>query len=95
MKLKTEHDALGDTLRRAAVTASSEGPDAVDLEQRPEVVLSVLEADQLVAAKERHRFGRMKLSPGVRALLWGLRFYVIAMIALVLAQVLQAVQRGH
>ena len=93
--MKSEHDAPSATLRRAEVTASSERPGAVDLEHRPEVVLSVLEADQLVAAKERHRFGRMQLSPGVRALLWGLRFYVIAMIALVLVQVVHAVQQGH
>lgn len=93
--MKSEHDTPSVTLQRAEMTASREGLGAVDLEDQPEVVLAVLEADQLVAAKERHHFGRMQLSPGVRALLWGLRFYVIAMIALVLVQVLHAVQQGH
>jgi hypothetical protein len=61
-----------------------------------EAVLALLEPDQLVAAKERTRFGRRRLSRGVRALLWGLRLYVLFMVALVLFQVIQAVQgAGH
>jgi len=63
---------------------------------QPEAVLALLEPDQLVAAKERTRFGRRRLSRGVRALLWGLRLYVLFMVALVLFQVIQAVQgAGH
>jgi hypothetical protein len=58
-------------------------------------VLSVLEEDQLVAAKERIRFGQRRLSRGVRALLWGLRFYVLAMMILVAIQVANAVHGGH
>jgi len=93
--MKSEYNTLSDTIACAEATASSAGPETVDLEDRPEMVLSVLEADQLVAAKERSHFGRMPLSPAVRALLWGLRLYVIAMIGLILVQVLHAVQQGH
>ena len=93
--MKPEHDAPGATARRAEAAAPREGPEAADLEHRPEAVLSVLEADQLVAAKEHARFGRRELSGGVRVLLWGLRLYVIVMMALVVIQVLHAVQGGH
>lgn len=57
----------------------------------PRVVLSLLEADQVVAAKEHMRFGRQKLSRGVRAMLWGLRIYVVVMLIIVLVSVLRAV----
>ncbi len=92
--MKPERDALGATARRAEATAPAEPRDAVDLELRPDAVLSVLESDQLVAAKEHPRFGQRQLSQGVRVLLWGLRFYVIAMMALVAIQVVHAVQGG-
>jgi hypothetical protein len=58
--------------------------------QDPEVVLSVLEADQVVAAKSQTRFGRRKLSLGVELLLWGLRIYVIVMLVIVFVYVLRA-----
>jgi hypothetical protein len=58
--------------------------------QDPRVVLSVLEADQLVAAKRRTHFGRRELSPGIRILFWGLRVYVILMLIIVLLSVLRA-----
>jgi hypothetical protein len=58
----------------------------------PRVVLSLLEADQVVAAKEQTRFGRRELSLGVRALLWGLRIYVVAMLVLVVVSVLRAIR---
>ncbi|HTZ74245.1 MAG TPA: hypothetical protein VMB47_10025 [Candidatus Aquilonibacter sp.] len=51
--------------------------------QDPSAVLSVLEADQIVAAKQQTRFGRRKLSRGTRALLWALRVYVVIMLVLV------------
>lgn len=54
-------------------------PDMKD----PRAVLSVLEADQIVAAKQRTHFGQRKLSTGVRMLLWGLRVYVVIMLVLV------------
>lgn len=74
---------------------AANGLDTVDLERRPEAVLSVLEADQLVAAKERARFGRARLSSGARLLLAGLRLYVIAMMIVVAVQVFNAVHGGH
>jgi len=91
MQVKPEHDAVGATKQRAEATASAEPSDVVDLELRPDTVLSVLEADQLVAAKEHPRFGQKQLSQGVRVLLWGLRLYVIVMMALVAIQVVHAV----
>ncbi len=92
--MKPEHDALGATTRPGEATAPAESSDVAHLELRPDTVLSVLEADQLVAAKERPRFGQRQLSQGIRVLLWGLRFYVIVMMALVAIQVVHAVQGG-
>lgn len=57
----------------------------------PRVVLSLLEADQVVAAKRQSRFGRRNLSLGVRVLLWGLRIYVVVMLLLVLVSVIRAI----
>jgi hypothetical protein len=61
----------------------------------PRVVLSLLEADQVVAAKTQTHFGRRNFSIGVRALLWGLRVYVILMLVIVLISVIQALQAAH
>jgi len=66
----------------------------MDLEHRPEAVLKVLEADQLVAAKEHAHFGRRHLSKRAQALLWGLRLYVVFMMALVAVQVINAIHGG-
>ena len=63
--------------------------------QDPRAVLSLLEADQVVAAKRRTHFGRKNLSSGTKALLWGLRIYVVAMLVIVLVSVYQAVQAAH
>jgi hypothetical protein len=56
----------------------------------PRVVLSLLEADQVVAAKRQTRFGRRNLSFGARVLLWGLRVYVVVMMVIVFIAVLRA-----
>jgi hypothetical protein len=64
----------------------SREPDLKD----PSVVLSLLEADQVVAAKELTRFGRRKLTMGARALLWGLRVYVVVMMIIVVISVIRA-----
>ena len=56
----------------------------------PRAVLSLLEADQVVAAKRRTHFGRKNLSLGTKALLWGLRV-VVAMLVIVLLSVYQAI----
>lgn len=63
--------------------------------QDPRAVLSLLEADQVVAAKRRTHFGRRNLSAGTRALLWCLRIYVVAMFVIVLISVVQAIHSAH
>jgi hypothetical protein len=63
--------------------------------QDPHLALSLLEADQVVAAKQRMRFGCRELSPSVRAMLWGLRIYVGIMLVLVLISVIRAIQFSH
>ena len=65
-------------------------PDLTD----PAVVLSLLEADQVVAAKQA-RFGRKKLSLKMQLLLWGLRIYVIVMLLIVAISVYRALHAGH
>jgi hypothetical protein len=71
----------------AGVPVASAKPDLKD----PRVVLSLLEADQVVAAKQQTRFGRRVLSPGAKVLLWGLRIYVIVMLVLVVVSVVRAI----
>lgn len=61
----------------------------------PQVVLSLLEADQIVAAKQRTRFGKRKLSFATRTVLWGLRIYVVAMLVIVLVSVLRALHAAN
>jgi hypothetical protein len=61
----------------------------------PRAVLSLLEADQVVAAKRRTHFGRKNLSTGTKALLWGLRIYVVAMLVIVLISVHQAIHAAR
>lgn len=67
---------------------SYERPDLTD----PQVVLSLLEADQVVAAKQQTRFGRRRLTVGTRVLMWGLRVYVIVMLVIVVISVVRAVR---
>lgn len=69
-----------------AEAAASARPDLKD----PHFVLSLLEADQVVAAKQQTRFGRRPLSLGVRLAMWGLRVYVIVMFVIVVISVLRA-----
>lgn len=61
-------------------------PDLTD----PQVVLSLLEADQVVAAKLQTRFGRRRLTLGTRVLMWGLRVYVFVMLVIVIISVVHA-----
>jgi hypothetical protein len=61
----------------------------------PGVVLSLLEADQVVAAKRQSRFGPRDLSVGLRILLWGLRIYVVVMLVLVVVSVYRAVHAAY
>lgn len=67
-------------------------PDAL---KDPRVILSLLEADQVVAAKRDTRFGRRRLSFGMRLLLWGLRVYVVLMMVLVVISVIRAIHPVH
>jgi hypothetical protein len=88
-ELDSERVHLGDRqteLERDPVIADAKQPDLED----PHVVLSLLESDQLVAAKRRTHFGPRKLSFGVRFLLWSLRVYVVVMMLLALLSVLRA-----
>ena len=71
--------------RATEIPRSSNPQDLAD----PNAVLLVLEADQLVAAKQT-RFGVRKLSLGSRALLWSLRLYVVVMVIIVLISVFRA-----
>jgi hypothetical protein len=76
----------GSRIEPEPVAAGAIRPDM----KNPRVVLSLLEADQVVAAKTRTHFGKRPLSLGVRALLWGLRAYVVVMLVIVLISVLRA-----
>ena len=69
------------------VVAGAAKPDLKD----PRVVLSLLETDQVVAAKRQSRFGRRSLSPGIQVLLWGLRAYVVIMLVIVVIAVIRAI----
>jgi hypothetical protein len=76
--------------RDPAITSANQ----LDLED-PQVVLSLLESDQLVAAKRRTHFGPRKLSFGVRILLWSLRVYVVVMMLLALISLLRVAHLIH
>lgn len=76
---------------RVSAGANATEPNLDD----PRVVLSLLEADQVVAAKTQTHFGRRNFSIGVRVLLWGLRVYVILMLVIVLLSVFRALQAAH
>jgi hypothetical protein len=75
-------------------TLAAESSERLNLRD-PGVVLSLLEADQVVAAKRQSRFGPRKLSLGVRVLLWGLRIYVVVMLVLVVVSVYRAVSAPY
>jgi len=79
-------DAVRDERELEAVAARTAHPDLKD----PRLVLALLEADQVVAAKRRTHFGQRNLSFGVRVLLWGLRAYVVMMLVIVVISALRA-----
>lgn len=74
--------------------SGAENKTAPDLKD-PRVVLSLLEADQVVAAKQRMHFGRRSLSLGVRIMLWGLRIYVVVMLVIVLISAIRAIHSAQ
>jgi hypothetical protein len=61
-----------------------------DAKLSPTAMLALLEADQVVAAKQQTRFGPRRFSWGMRAILWGLRVYVVVMLVIVLISVVRA-----
>lgn len=65
---------------------------SAELSQHHDVVRALLEEDQLVAFKQRTRFGRRKLSPGVKILLWALRIYVVFMLVIVGIQIFRTLR---
>ncbi len=83
-------DRARDSQQEIEAAALSARPDL----KHPQVVLSLLEADQVVAEKQRTRFGRRPLSFRVRLMLWGLRVYVIIMLVIVAISVFRAVRGG-
>jgi hypothetical protein len=79
---------------RPSPESLAEGGGELDLKD-PRLVMSLLEADQVVAAKRQSRFGRRRLSFGARIMLWGLRAYVVVMLVLVLVSVVRALHSAH
>ncbi len=70
-------------------------PNRMDVDIDSDDVLTLLEDDQLVAAKAKVRLGRRSFSPGLKAILWALRVYVVLMLVLIAVKVVQAVGAGH
>lgn len=87
------NDADFDT-GRPSPESLAEGGEKPDLKD-PRLVMSLLEADQVVAAKRQSRFGRRQLSFGTRMMLWGLRAYVVVMLVLVVVSVVRAIHSAH
>jgi len=87
---------LGRRQQDAAVegVTSATGSGKPDLKD-PRVVLSLLEADQVVAAKRQTHFGRRQFSLGIRIMLWALRIYVIFMLVIVVISVMRAIHPAH
>jgi hypothetical protein len=90
--LKSDYSEAEVSKNGVQLVAVDDGQPRLD---DPGVVLSLLEADQVVAAKEHMRFGPQKLSRGVRAMLWCLRIYVVVMLIIVFVSVLRAFHAVH
>jgi hypothetical protein len=84
-----QRNAQLDSIGAAEFEDLPKGRSDLDLKD-PRAVLSLLEADQVVAAKQRTHFGRRNLSLGVRTMLWGLRIYVVIMLVLVVISAVRA-----
>lgn len=77
------------------VQVAAEARNREDLQVHPDLVLTLLEPDQVVVAKQRTRFGARRLTPKHKTILWGLRVYVVVMLVIVLISVIRAVQSAH
>jgi hypothetical protein len=87
--MKSQFEGPGESQRALeAAAASVTEPSLAD----PRIVLSLLEADQVVAAKRKTQFGPRKFSFGVRVLLWSLRIYVVLMFVIVIISVIRALE---
>jgi hypothetical protein len=86
-------DVSEDTVLETWPTAPADAPRGGAAPAGAAWVLEALEPDQLVAAKAQ-RFGRRRLDARTRALMWGLRGYVIFMLVVVGYQVWTAVHGG-
>ena len=90
--MDSDYARIAGSDREAEVPA----PDSKRLTLRdPRAILSVLEADQVVAAKHRTHFGRQHLSLGTQVLLWCLRAYVVVMLVIVAISMVRALHPGH
>ena len=81
-------DVRGRRVRQGA-RAQSLTTDATD--DVSSWVLDVLEPGQLTAEKRAHRLGKRSFGPGIVALLWMLRVYVVVMLLLVAGQIWVAI----
>lgn len=79
----------GEAAALSEVAAMREAPAVEGIDADPAAILDLLEPDQLVSAK-RVPFGRRALSPGLRAVLWGLRAYVVFMLVVVVIEVVRS-----
>jgi hypothetical protein len=94
--MKHESDAVGAKMGAGAQTLEAGAANSAEPRlDDPSVVLSLLEADQVVAAKRQTHFGPRKFSLPLRVLLWSLRVYVIIMLVLVLISVYRALLPVH
>ncbi len=80
---------------REEAQLAAEARKREDLQAHPEMVLTLLEPDQVVVAKQRTHFGPRRLTRRHKALLWGLRIYVVVMLIIVLVSVIRAVHMAH
>jgi hypothetical protein len=87
--LNTHANSIHPDAKHGEAVRTAPGSNKPDLKD-PAVILELLEADQVVAAKQQSRFGSRTLSPGLRAMLWGLRGYVLVMIVIVVISVIRA-----
>jgi hypothetical protein len=90
--LKSDHE--GPSENQSSFETAARNTAELNLED-PRIVLELLEADQMVAAKRQTHFGPRRFSFGVRLLLWGLRIYVILMLAIVLVSVFRSLHPPH
>jgi hypothetical protein len=93
--MKFESETQNPNEHREEVQVAAEARKREDLQVHPDMVLTLLEPDQVVVAKQRTRFGARQLTPRHKTILWGLRIYVVVMLVIVLISVIRAIQSAH